>query len=98
MVDILVRQEDATKIDRMVERFKLITSNPAKIKTEIKREMADIEENNIGVQTKSKEDLEKDLNLKKPLQKEEPVPCCRVPDKMPRRYHNHPGDCGSYGN
>ena len=71
MVDILVRQEDATKIDRMVERFKLITSNPAKIKTEIKREMADIEENNIGVQTKSKEDLEKDLNLKKPLQKEE---------------------------
>ena len=74
MVDILVRQEDASKIDRMVERFKLITSNPAEIKTEIKREMAEQEaqeENNIGVQTKSKEDLEQDISFKKPLQKEE---------------------------
>ena len=74
MVDILVRQEDASKIDRMVERFKLITSNPAEIKTEIKREMAEQEaqeENNIGVQKKSKEDLEQDISFKKPLQKEE---------------------------
>ena len=71
MVDILVRQEDASKIDRIVERFKLITSNPAEIKTEIQKEMAEKEENNIGVQTKNKEELEQDISFKKPLQKED---------------------------
>jgi hypothetical protein len=70
MVDILVRQEDASKVDRIVERFKLTTSNPAYIKTEIQKEMSDIEENNIGVQTKTKEDLEQDIVFKKPLQAE----------------------------
>ncbi len=54
MVDILVRQEDASKIDRIVERFKLTTSNPAQIETEIQEEIAEKEENNIGVQTKIK--------------------------------------------
>ena len=71
VVDILVRQEDASKIDRIVERFKLTTSNPAEIETEIQKEIAEKEENNIGIQTKSKEDLEQDINFKKPLQKEE---------------------------
>lgn len=71
MVDILVRQEDASKIDRIVERFKLTISNPAEIKTEIQKELTQKEENNIGVQTKSKEDLEQDNIVKKPLQKEE---------------------------
>ena len=71
MVDILVRQEDASKIDRIVERFKLITSNPAEIKTEIQKEMAEKEENNIGVQTRNKEELEQDISFKKPLQKED---------------------------
>ena len=59
MVDILVRQEDASKIDRIVERFKLTTSNPAQIETEIQEEIAD------------KEELEQDISFKKPLQKEE---------------------------
>ena len=58
MVDILVRQEDASKIDRIVERFKLTTSNPAQIETEIQEEIAEKEENNIGVQTKNKEELD----------------------------------------
>ena len=71
MVDILVRQEDASKIDRIVERFKLTTSNPALIKTEIVKELAEKEENNKGIQTKSQEDLEQDNIAIKPLQKEE---------------------------
>ena len=71
MVDILVRQEDASKIDRIVERFKLTTSNPAQIETEIQEEIAKKEENNIGVQTKNKEELEQDISFKKPLQKED---------------------------
>lgn len=71
VVDILVRQEDASKIDRIVERFKLTTSNPAEIETEIQKEIAEKEENNIGIQTKSKEELEQDISFKKPLQKEE---------------------------
>lgn len=71
MVDILVRQEDASKIDRIVERFKLTISNPAEIKTEIQKELTQKEENNIGIQTKSKEDLERDNIAKKTLKKEE---------------------------
>lgn len=70
MVDILVRQEDASKIDRIVERFKLTTSNPAHIKTEIVKEMAEQEVLNKGIQTKSKIDLEEDNKVIKPLQKE----------------------------
>lgn len=70
MVDIMVRQEDASKIDRIVERFKLTTSNPALIKTEIQKELAEKEENDKGVQTISNEDREIDIIAKKPLQKE----------------------------
>lgn len=70
MVDVLVRQEDASKIDRIVERFKLTISNPAEIKTEIQKEMAEKEENNKGVQIKNKEELEEDISFKKPIQNE----------------------------
>lgn len=33
----MVREEDASKIDRIVERFKLTTSNPVKVKTEVQK-------------------------------------------------------------
>lgn len=71
MVDILVRQEDASKIDRIVERFKLTTSNPAEIKTEIQKEIAEKEENNKGIQTKNKDQLNQDISFKKPLKNED---------------------------
>ena len=71
IIDIMVRAEDAAKINRIVERFKLTTLNPAQIETEIQEEIAKKEENNIGVQTKNKEELEQDISFKKPLQKED---------------------------
>ena len=37
MVDVMVRAEDASKINRIVERFKLATVDAASIKSEIKR-------------------------------------------------------------
>ena len=38
-VDILVRAEDAPKVNRIIERFKLTTTDRAKIKSEIQKEM-----------------------------------------------------------
>lgn len=38
MIDIMVKAEDAGKINRIVERFKISTVDTAKIKTEIQRE------------------------------------------------------------
>ncbi len=37
LVDIMVREDDASKINRIVERFKLTTSNDTQIKTEVKK-------------------------------------------------------------
>lgn len=37
IVDIMVRAEDAPKINRIVERFKIATADEAKIKTEIQK-------------------------------------------------------------
>ena len=37
MVDIMVRAEDASKINRIVERFKIATVNEAEIRTEIEK-------------------------------------------------------------
>lgn len=39
MVDIMVRDEDASKINRIVERFKLTTSNPVQVKAEVQKEL-----------------------------------------------------------
>lgn len=38
MVDIMVRAEDASKINRIVERFNIATTDEAKIKSEIQRD------------------------------------------------------------
>lgn len=76
MVDIMVRQEDASKINRIVERFKLTTSNPVQIKTEVQKELNQIKKNETkeektkGIQTRPREDLIKMQNATKPIQKE----------------------------
>lgn len=42
MVDIMVRNEDASKINRIVERFKLTTSDVAQIKTNVQNELNEL--------------------------------------------------------
>ena len=86
MVDIMVREEDASKIDRIVERFKLTTSNPVKVKTEVqktlKKELEKIhneqklnepESRNINVQTKNIQDIAQEKQEQAPMQKEKNI-------------------------
>lgn len=82
----MVREEDASKIDRIVERFKLTTSNPVKVKTEVqktlKKELEKIhneqklnepESRNINVQTKNIQDIAQEKQEQAPMQKEENI-------------------------
>lgn len=67
MVDILVREDDAAKINRIVERFKLATVDMAVINTEIEKIKAEKEK---GVESASTDTKEKEEKKEKPLQKE----------------------------
>ena len=69
-VDIMCRAEDAAKINRIVNRFKLVTYDEATIKSEIMKSRDGKEANDKGVETKSLDDLVDDL-MAKPVQKEE---------------------------
>ena len=69
-VDIMCRAEDAAKINRIVNRFKLVTYDEASIKSEIMKSRDGKEANDKGVETKSLDDLVDDL-MAKPVQKEE---------------------------
>ncbi len=69
-VDIMCRAEDAAKINRIVNRFKLVTYDEATIKSEIMKSRDGKEANDKGVETKSLDDLVDDL-MSKPVQKEE---------------------------
>ena len=69
MVDIMVRDEDAPRINRIVERFKLITIDTAQVQTIVQKSIDDRKEQRShekGVQTKTKEDV----LSQKPIQKE----------------------------
>ena len=76
MVDIMVRDEDAPRINRMVERFKLTTIDTAQIETIVQKSIEDRKEQKskepkaIGVQEKTKEELLEDVLSTKPIQKE----------------------------
>lgn len=58
MVDIMVREEDASRINRIVERFKLITVDTATVETVVTKSIEDREaqRKEKGVQGKSKEE------------------------------------------
>lgn len=56
LVDIMVRADDASKINRIVERFKLTTSNDSQIKTEILKTRDE--------KSKAKTEISKDSNEK----------------------------------
>ena len=68
MVDIMVRAEDASKINRIVERFKLATIDTAIIKSDIQKSK-DIRDK--GIIVKSIEEKLVDDILTKPIVKEE---------------------------
>lgn len=74
MVDIMVRAEDAPKINRIVERFKLSAVDIASIKTEIENDkikemIKDAKERGIDVKS-DEEKLVEDV-MSKPIDKEE---------------------------
>lgn len=76
MVDIMVRAEDASKINRIVERFKIATINEAKIRTQIQKAKEEKnnklpEEKQIGVEQKDMEIKEMEKQELAPIQSEE---------------------------
>ena len=76
MVDIMVKEEDASRINRIVERFKLTTVDTARIETEVTKSIEDKEaqKKEKGVQEKSKEEQLEEVLAKKPMQKEQQTP------------------------
>ena len=72
-VDVIARAEDASKISRIAERFKLASENTASIVTEAeksKEEKTGQPEPDIGVQEKAEKDKLLDELMGKPVQKE----------------------------
>ena len=73
MVDIMVRAEDASKINRIVDRFNLATVDTASIKSEIEKDkiesmLRDAKER--GVEIKSAEEKLADDIMTKPIQEQ----------------------------
>lgn len=78
MVDVMVRAEDASKINRIVERFKLATVDAASIKQDIEKthqekESAPAAPEQATLQ-KDAEDILLDEMMGAPIQKEPPSP------------------------
>ena len=78
MVDVMVRAEDASKINRIVERFNLSTVDAASIKHDIERSRAEKESAPTppeqAAPQKDAEDLLLDELLGAPIQKEQQTP------------------------
>lgn len=68
IIDIMVRAEDASKINRIVERFKLAGYDEVSIRSEIEKTR---KQKQRGKQPKSSEDKIKDEIKDKPIKKEE---------------------------
>lgn len=75
MIDVMVKEEDASRINRIVEKFKLTTVDTTKVETKIVKSIEDREAQNrkLGVQEKSKEEQLEDILSKKPIQKEQSI-------------------------
>ena len=89
MVDIMAREEDASKINRIVERFKLSTTNKAEIDSiieKVKVDKAIKDAKNKGVEVKNVDDKLLDEILTKPVKKEEFV--SEIP-KLVKQDKNH---------
>lgn len=87
LVDVMVRAEDASKINRIVERFKLATVDTASIKNEIvqsknhKNEGKEVPKKDVPV--KSDEDKLLDESMSKPQQKEASSPMVSIDIQNP---------------
>ena len=64
IIDIMVRAEDASKINRIVEGFKLSSYDEATIRSEIEKTMNEKAAKDKGVKQKSNEDIIKDEHIK----------------------------------
>lgn len=73
MTDIMVKDEDASRINRIVERFKLTTIDTAQINTEVTESIKkrESQRKELGVQEKTKEEQLEEVLATKPIQKEE---------------------------
>lgn len=76
MIDIMVKEEDAARINRIVERFKLTTIDTAKVETVVTKSIQNREaqKKEKGVQEKSKEEQLEEVLAQKPIQKEQQIP------------------------
>ena len=76
-VDVIARAEDASKISRIAERFKLASEATASVATDVEKakdEKAGQPEPDIGVQDKAEKDKLLDALMGTPIQKEENAP------------------------
>ncbi len=76
-VDVIARAEDASKISRIAERFKLASEATASVVTDVEKakdEKAGQPEPDIGVQDKAEKDKLLDALMGTPIQKEENAP------------------------
>ena len=76
IVDIMVKDEDAVRINRVVKKLNLNTVDLAQVKTEVvktREEKSGQQPADIGVQEKSKKEQFEDLIVKKPIQNESRV-------------------------
>ena len=71
IIDIMVRAEDASKINRIVERFKLSSYDEATIRSEIEKTKSERASKDKGFKIKSEEDRVKDEEKTVPIKKEE---------------------------
>ena len=73
VIDIMVRANDAPKVNRIVERFKLSAIDMATIKSEVEKDKIEEmikEANELGIPVKSIEDREQEDKITKPIGKE----------------------------
>lgn len=95
-VDIIARAEDASKIQRIVERFELGKVDKASIVSEAQKAVADREAAEIEKPTKSKNEIIMEEAVRSPMQKEENAnanPSVAKTDKNPpSRQNSEPAD------
>lgn len=68
MVDVIARVEDASKIQRITDRFQLVAMDTASVIGDIQKTR---EEAQRGVKERTTEDLERGKRIMKPIQKED---------------------------
>ena len=90
-IDIIARAEDASKIQRIVERFELSSVDKAAIVTEAQKAVEQREAKEQDKPTKSKSEIITEEAVRKPIQKE--IPTVAKTDKNPlSRQNSEPAD------